>query len=111
VTLDSTFDPEGLTIEQLVKLARREADLLAATLPDALAAQWEAHPHPRSREDSQERKTTGVSDPTFHTASDDERLRLRRQVVRSTAILRRTAIELRGVRRGLELTLGEWETD
>jgi hypothetical protein len=99
---------EDADLRALVAMIRAEADLLAERLDDARDLQWLPSVVPRPRDDTSERGKGGHSDPTPIVALDERRLAIRVQVRRSEALLRGTATNLRGVRRGLEIALDAW---
>jgi hypothetical protein len=101
-------DPEDFRLEALVRLIRLEGDALAGLLQEGSAVQWSASPVPRPRDDTTERAKGGHGDPTPSIVVDDRRLAVRDQVVRSEKVLRDAALALRGVRRGLEISLASW---
>lgn len=104
------FDDEGdADLAALAGLVRRECDALSEVLPGALSAQWRAAPAPKPRDDTTERGKGSHGDPTQAIVLDERRLRLRLQVIASERVLRGAAVAVRGVRRGLELALDEWE--
>jgi hypothetical protein len=102
-------DETSSALERLLRTVRAECDSLEATLPAAYAAQWLPSPVPRPREDTAERAKGGHGDPTPSIALDDRRLAVREQLHRSEAVVRDAVVAVRGVRRGLEMRLVEWE--
>lgn len=109
--IDVGADPDVVRWQHLLALLRREVDALEVALPGAIDAQWERSPVPRPREDTHERASGGISDPTADVAADEARVILRAQLVRSERIARSTIVAVRGVRRGLEMALARWEGD
>lgn len=107
--VDLDLDPDQARLDRLVDWTRAEADALAELIPAAVDAQWVAPPQHRPRLDTTERAKGGHSDPTPAITLDERRLALRLQVIRSERALREAIIALRGVRLGLETTLGAWE--
>lgn len=109
-SLDDDLATKG--IAHLVDLVTAEAALLAELLPEALAVQWQATPRLASPS-SEAKRTEGAApaDPTADIALDGQRLAMRAQILRSEALLGRSAVALRGVRRGLERSLDRWHGD
>lgn len=95
--------------EYLARLIEEEVHLLIEVLPDALERQWEPSPAPRPRFDTDERATGDRVDPTGDTVTDPRRLAVRQTVKDAEALLRETAIRVRGVRRAMELSVAWYD--
>ncbi|MGC5319340.1 DUF7169 domain-containing protein [Micromonospora arida] len=106
---DLDKDPDELRFRRLLELLAEESAALTACLPAALDAQWSAAPIARPREDTTERAKGLRSDPTANIVLDDRRQHLRTQLVTSMTVLQRAVVTVRGVRRGLEMTLAAWD--
>jgi hypothetical protein len=103
MTMTTTEDAELLAT---AAEARDLAQDVAALLPILLEVQWDASPRPEL--DAKERRITGrYADPTARAALDPARLALRRRLARSESDLEAVVIRLRGVRRAMELALGD----
>lgn len=107
--MDIFEDPELRRARRLIAIMRDEADKLEAALPAALDAQWSIPPVDRPRVDTSDRIRPSRVDPTYDIATDERRIRLREQVVRSLHVMRQAAVVLRGTRVGLEITLAAWQ--
>lgn len=94
---------------RLLQLCRDECSALAALLPAVGDSQWLASPALLPGEDTTERSKGIHGDPTPGIALDARRLALRAQIQESEIALRGAAIAVRGVRRGLERRLADWE--
>lgn len=102
----TTTTVEDAELLATVTEARDLAQDVAALLPILLEVQWDASPQPDF--DAKERRITGrYSDPTAHAALDPRRLALRRRLARSESDLEAIVIRLRGVRRAMEMALGD----
>lgn len=106
---DLDKDPDEVRFARLLDLLTEECAQLAARLPAAIDAQWATAPVTRPREDTAERAKGLKSDPTANIVLDERRQHLRTQLVTSYALLRRAAVTVRGVRRGLEMSFAAWE--
>lgn len=93
---------------RLIALFRAEADALERLIPDAIDVQCLPSPRLLPREDTSERAKNTRSNPTLEIVLDEGRLQLSGQLVRSRNLLRRAVVALRGVRRGLEISMDAW---
>jgi hypothetical protein len=93
-------------MSQVVNIA--EVDALEAVLPAVIDVHLLPAPVARPREDTAEREKNRRSNPVLDTVLDDRRLHLSQQLLRSRNLLRSAVIAVRGVRRGLEVSLNEW---
>ena len=100
--------PDDMKIAELLLWAIEEARLMQDTADTAVALQWVAPSVRRPVDDDGPRARATVNDPTFRTATDERRLKLRAQVVATERVIREAIIALRGARLGLEATLEDY---
>lgn len=108
-TVDDIVEGDVAACHHLVTLLKMELDALEDVLGPALEAQWQPAPYIRA-DDTGIKQPGGIDRPTEDIALDGRRMALRAQVLRSERILRDTAVNVRGVRRGLERALERWES-
>ena len=101
-------DPDDARLVRLVTMARDDAEAILDLLAPVFDAQWERGRTPE-RNETGRRAKGGHSDPTADIALDEDRLHMRSVVKRARPSLAQAAIRLRGVRRGLERALQQWE--
>ncbi|MEU8655280.1 DUF7169 domain-containing protein [Actinoplanes philippinensis] len=107
--VDFTSDERAADLPALLRAAQNELNGLGSIIPIATAAQWSAAPTARPREDTTERSTGSISDPTGDAATCQKRQNVRVAVVRSERVLRNVAIALRDARLRLESVVGTWD--
>jgi hypothetical protein len=106
--IEDIADGDTYALMHLLDLIETEAAQLREVLGPALEAQWQ--PSVRENTENTEVKSRAeIPNPTLDTVMDGRRMALRAQVLRSERIMRQTAINVRGVRRGLERALDHWE--
>lgn len=91
-------------------MARDDAEAILALLDPVLEAQWDPGRTP-ARNETGRRAQGGHADPTADVALDSDRLYMRSVVTRSGPSLAQAAYRLRGVKRGLQRALEQWERD
>jgi hypothetical protein len=99
---------EDARLVRLARMARDDAEAILDLLGPVLEAQWDRGCAP-ARNDTGRRAKGGHADPTADVALDEDRLHIRSVVKRAQGSLFQATYRLRGVRRGLERALDEWE--
>lgn len=100
---------EAAELDTLLALLKKEAEALTHAIPEATARQWEASVVPRPREDTSQRASGGIPNPTADTALDPRRLAVRETVVRAGSALRDAAVTVRGSRLALERAVARFD--
>jgi len=100
---------ETVFLQHYVELLQQEVDLLMDVLPFVEEVEWSASPAAHREVQDRMVKNTRV-DPVGGAASDPKRLAIREQSRRSEAILKEALVGARGVRRGLERALRDWDS-
>ncbi|BCJ41700.1 hypothetical protein GCM10010168_53020 [Actinoplanes ianthinogenes] len=99
---------EAPDLPSLLRAVQMELKELGTIIPIATEAQWTAAPVARPREDTTERASGSISDPTGDAATCAKRLKVRDQLVRSEHVLQRVHRALEDVRRGLGSAVDTW---
>lgn len=107
--VDVFSDADAQRFIALIRMAENEIAALTAALPAAIDAQWSGARRRLPREDTTERASGRIADPTGDAATCDKRHLVRMQVVRSERALRSKIIALRGARLALESAVGVWD--
>jgi hypothetical protein len=96
-------------VSAVVKATTAEALRLLLLLDDAVAVQWQTSPVPKPREDTTQRASGAISDPTLATVLDERRLAVRQAVRRAASALDAHSSALSSARRDVEIALQAWE--
>lgn len=103
------YDTHDLAaLAQSAKAAREASDDLIGYLAEVVEAQWEPSPIPKPREDTFQRSSGEIPDPTLSIVSDPRRLALRDAVKEATRALEQATETARVARRRLERAADSW---
>ena len=95
---------------RLAAIAADEIVQLQRVLPLATEVQWDRSTASRGERDETGRRASGGhSDPTADVATDPARLHVREVLTRGERLLAEAVVLLRGLRRGLERAMTDWE--
>lgn len=103
---------ETVFIGHYAEKIQDEIDGLLKLLPVIEEVQWDPSPAVQTDRDPEmkDRIITGaLVDPTASITCDPQRLAVRAQAIRSERIMKDALVRVRGVRRGLEIALDNWE--
>jgi hypothetical protein len=99
---------ETVFIQHHAEEIAEEIPRLLAVLAVVEEIQWEKSPAPE-QEVVDRRPKSAPPDPVGETVVDPVRAQARLQVKRSERIMADALVKVRGVRRGLEISLNNWE--
>ena len=90
-----------MNLERLIRAVHAAQVLLDGASDD----QWQMPPNPVQSVG----RSSSVSDPTFNTASDERRLRLRMAMIRTERVLDQLAGVLEAESKNLEKAIDDWQ--
>ena len=101
---------ETVFVQHHLELLEAEVRKTLELLPAVEDAQWAHSPSQTGPPELPDRRVVGKhGDPTGNTVADPSRLQLREQSKRSERLVRDALLKVRGVRRGLEISLVKWQ--